>query len=98
MVVCCLCIDLTWKKKSVGGGCYTIDSGNRAKGRGFAGESAVGFGRFWGRRLRGRACALPLVGLDGCEVRLCDPCVRESRVPCVSRLPTPGVFESERVR
>jgi hypothetical protein len=46
----------------------------------------VGFGRFWGRRLRGRACALPLVGLDGCEVRLCDPCVRESRV-CPGSLP-----------
>ena len=38
-----------------------------------------------------------LVGLDGCEVRLCDPCacVRPC-VPCVSRLPPrprcPGVF------
>ena len=29
-----------------------------------------------------------LVGLDGCEVRLCDPCARvRPCVPCVSRLP-----------
>ena len=32
-----------------------------------------------------------LVGLDGCEVRLCDPCARLCPcvlcVPCVSRLP-----------
>ena len=33
-----------------------------------------------------------LVGLDGREVRLCDPCVRvRPCVPCVSRAP-PGVF------
>ena len=29
-----------------------------------------------------------LVGLDGCEVRLCGPCAFvRPRVPCVSRLP-----------
>ena len=39
-----------------------------------------------GGRLRGRACAL--VGRDGCEVLLCDPCVRVSRV-CPG---SPGVF------
>jgi hypothetical protein len=34
---------------------------------------------------------VPLVGLDGCEVRLCGPCAvvrpRVPCVPCVSRLP-----------
>ena len=39
-----------------------------------------------GRSSRGRAGVL--VGLDGCEVRLCDPCARvRPRAPCVSRLP-----------
>ena len=41
------------------------------------------------RSSRGRAGVL--VGLDGCEVRLCHPCARvRPCVPCVSRLP--GVF------
>ena len=36
--------------------------------------------------LRGRAGVS--LGLDGCEVRLCDPCARLCPcVPCVSRLP-----------
>jgi len=34
-----------------------------------------------------------LVGLDGCEVRLCDPCARvRPRVPCVSRHPPGCLF------
>ena len=38
------------------------------------------------RSSRGRAGVL--VGMDGCEVRLCDPCARARPcVPCVSRLP-----------
>ena len=45
-------------------------------------ESAAGFhGRLRGSS-RGRACAF--VGRDGCEVRLCDPCVRVSHVSRVS--------------
>jgi len=55
-------------------------------------ESAVGFGRLWGRLrpLRGRACALVSLQ-DGCEVlrfvcviRVLSVC---PCVPCVSRLP-----------
>ena len=35
-----------------------------------------------------RVCPRTTVGLDGCEVRLCDPCARvRPCVPCVSRLP-----------
>ena len=33
-----------------------------------------------------------LVGLDGCEVRLCDPCARVSRVCPGSPTAPPGVF------
>ena len=42
------------------------------------------------RPSRGRRAGVSL-GLDGCEVRLCDPCARVRPcvpcVPCVSRLP-----------
>ena len=45
------------------------------------------------RPARGRAGVS--LGLDGCEVRLCDPCARVRLcVPCVSRVcpGSPGVF------
>ena len=54
--------------------------------------------RFRSSRCRaGCVCWWVNLGLDGCEVRLCDPCARVERpcvprvshvcVPCVSRLP-----------
>jgi hypothetical protein len=60
----------------------------------------VGFRRLWGRlrgQVRGRACAL--VGRDGCEVRLCDPCVRVSRVfPSSPRCPGVLILNRRRFR
>ena len=45
---------------------------------------------------RGRAGVL--VGLDGCEVRLCLPCARvRPSVPCVSRLPPVSFYRCSRV-
>jgi len=74
-------------------------------------ESAAGSGRLRACGCResaavsvvaGRAVALTcglcvsvLASLDGCEVRLCDPCALvRPRVPCVSRVcpGSPGVF------
>jgi len=53
---------------------------------------------FHGRRARSCAgCVALLVGLDACEVRLCDPCacVRPC-VPCVSRLPPVSIYGDAR--
>ena len=54
-----------------------VESTKRRRGRGSGRRAVVRCG-----------CVRALVGWDGCEVRLCDPCARVCPcVPCVSRLP-----------